>query len=67
MLFASFAFPGFFPPAEVFGSKYFDGSAVYDIDIFTAINKCLEKGFTEENIIVDVILTSSANLKTVDA
>lgn len=67
VLYASFAFPGFFPPAEVFGSKWFDGSAVYDIDIFTAINKCLDKGFTEENVVVDVVLTSSANLKEVDA
>lgn len=40
VLYASFAFPGFFPPVEAFDSKWFDGSAVYDIDIFTAINKC---------------------------
>ena len=67
VLFASFATPGFFPPAEAFGSQWFDGSAVYDIDIFTAINKCLDQGFAEKDIIVDVVLTSSANLKQVDA
>lgn len=67
VLYASFSFPGFFPPAEVFDSKYFDGSAVYDIDIFTAINKCLDKGYSEDNIVVDVVFTSSANLKEVDA
>jgi len=66
-LFASFAFPGFFPPAEAFDSKWFDGSAVYDIDIFTAINKCIDNGYKEEDVVVDVVLTSSANLKQVDA
>lgn len=67
MLLASFSFPGFFPPAEVFDSKYFDGSAVYDLDVFTGINKCVEKGFKEADIVVDVIFTSSASLKEVDA
>ncbi|CDW78254.1 patatin-like phospholipase family protein [Stylonychia lemnae] len=67
ILFASFASPGYFPPADVLGSKWFDGSAVYDIDIFTAVNKCFDKGFIEENIVVDLIMTSSANLKEVNA
>ena len=44
-LYASMSFAGFFPPAEVLDSYYFDGSAVWDIDIFTAINRCSEKGF----------------------
>lgn len=67
VLMASFSFPGFFPPAEVFDSKYFDGSAVYDLDVYTGINKCIEKGYSEANIVVDVVFTSSANLKEVDA
>lgn len=66
-LYASFALPGFFAPVEAFGSKWFDGSAVYDIDLFAAINRCKAKGFAESDIVVDVFLTSSANLKTVDA
>jgi len=45
VLYASFAFAGFFPPVEAFGTKWFDGSAVYDIDIFSGINKCLDAGF----------------------
>lgn len=48
VLFASFAFPGFFPPADSMGTKWFDGSAVYDVDIFSAINKCMDNGFTED-------------------
>lgn len=60
-LYSSFAIPGFFSPVSAFGSKFFDGSAVYEIDIPTAINKCLEKT-TQENIVIDVLLTSSATL-----
>lgn len=67
VLYGSFAFPGFFPPVEAFGTKWFDGSAVYDIDIFSSINKCFDAGFKEEDIVVDVVFTSAANLNTVDA
>jgi len=66
-LYASMSFAGFFPPAEVLGSAYFDGSAVWDIVIFSAINRCSDKGFKNEDIVVDVVLTSSANLKQVQA
>jgi hypothetical protein len=58
--------PGFFPPAKVFGSEYFDGSAVYDLDIFTAVKKCFEKGYKESDIVVDTILTSTVTLSNVD-
>jgi len=61
------SFAGFFEPAPVFGSQFFDGSAVFDVDIFSAINRCSDLGFENENVVVDVILTSSANLKEVDA
>lgn len=66
-LYASMSFAGFFPPAEVLGSSYFDGSAVWDIDIFSAINQCKGLGFAESDIVVDVIMTSAANLKQVQA
>jgi hypothetical protein len=59
------SFAGFFPPAEVLGSQWFDGSAVWDIDIFSLINKCVDLGFKNSDIIVDVIMTSSANLKDI--
>lgn len=66
-LYASFALPGFFPPVEAFGSKWFDGSAVYDLDIFSAVNNCFAKGFKQADIVIDVLLTSAAGLKQVDA
>jgi len=66
-LYASMSFAGFFPPADVLGSSFFDGSAVWDIDIFSAINSCKDLGFAEADIDVDVIMTSAANLKEVQA
>lgn len=66
-LYGSMSFAGFFPPADVLGSSWFDGSAVWDIDIFSAVNRCTDLGFSNENIIVDVIMTSAANLKQVEA
>jgi len=41
-MFASTAIPGFFPPAEVLGTSWFDGSAVWDLDIFSGVNRCVE-------------------------
>lgn len=61
------SFSGFFPPADVLDSYYIGGAAVWDIDIFSAINDCYGKGYKNEDIIVDVVLTSAANLKEVEA
>lgn len=58
-LFSSFAVPGFFPPAKAFGSQWFDGGAVYELDLYTSINKCLQTS-AESDIVVDVFLTSSS-------
>jgi len=66
-LYASLSIPGFFPAADVLGGNYFPGSAVWDIDIFSGINRCKAAGFKESDITVDSILTSAAGLATVDA
>jgi len=66
-MYASMSFAGFFPPAEVLGSAWMDGSAIWDLDIFSGVNRCIEAGFSEDQIDVDVIMTSSANLKHVQA
>lgn len=64
-VFASFSWPGLFPPAHAFGSRWFDGSAVYDIDMFSAINKCLSMGYKQDDIVVDVIMSSASNLQKI--
>jgi hypothetical protein len=64
----SFAFPGIFPPFEGFKSEFFDGTSIYNIDIFSAVNECLKRtGGKESDVVVDVILTSNDTLEKVDA
>jgi len=58
VMFASLSTVGYYPPAEVFGSSYVDGAAVWDIDIFAAINRCEALGFKEDDIVIDVLLTN---------
>jgi predicted acylesterase/phospholipase RssA len=65
-MFASFSFAGFFPPAEVMGSSFFDGSVIWDLDIFSAVNKCLET-HADTDVVVDVVLTTTKTFNTVDA
>jgi hypothetical protein len=65
-MFGSFAYAGFFPPAESMGSDWFDGSTIWDLDIFSAVNKCLETT-APEDVVVDVVMTSAKTLKKVDA
>lgn len=65
-MFGSFAYAGYFAPEAALGTEYFDGSTIWDLDVFTAVNKCLET-HAPEDVVVDVVLTSARNLKTVDA
>lgn len=66
ILFASFSFPGLFPPTDSMGSTWFDGSTIWDLDISSVVNKCLET-HEESDIVLDVILTSKQDLPVVDA
>ena len=60
LLYTSFSIPGYFAPVEAFGSTYFDGSAIWDIDVTSVINKCLLKtGGNQEDVIVDVIMVNN--------
>jgi predicted patatin/cPLA2 family phospholipase len=59
----SFSYAGFFPPLEAMETSWFDGSTIWDIDVFSAVNKCKEES---SNVRVDVILTSEKHLKQVD-
>jgi len=47
------------------GSSWFDGAVIWDLDIFSVVNKCLET-HSPSDIVVDVALTSRKTLKTVD-
>lgn len=39
---------------------------IWDLDIFSAVNKCLET-HSDSDVVVDVVMTSRKTLKTVDA
>ena len=65
-MYAEFAYAGFFPPVAAMGSEWFDGSTIWDLDIFSAVNKCLET-HDDKDVVVDVLMTSARTLKTVDA
>ena len=66
-IFTSFSFPGFFPPTSSFGSRFIEGSSVRTLDVLSAINNCIEAGFNESDIVIDVILSSPSDLQRVDA
>jgi len=55
---SSSSFPCIFPLYDVKNSTYVDGGVKLNVDISSGINRCLDMGFQEENIIIDVISTS---------
>ena len=67
VMYAQFAQAGVFPPVEYNNTDYFDGSTIWDLDIFSVVNQCKAQGFADADIVVDVVLTSEKTLKTVDA
>lgn len=66
VMFGSFAYAGFFAPENAMGSSWFDGSTIWDLDVFSSVNKCLET-HAPEDIVVDILLTNTKNLKQVNA
>lgn len=56
----SFSYAGFFEPLEAMGTDWFDGSTIWDLDAFSAINECLK---SSSDVHIDVILTSEKQLK----
>lgn len=67
VMYAQFASAGVFVPVAYNNTDYFDGSTIWDLDIFTVVNQCQASGYADADIVVDVVLTSEKTLKTVDA
>jgi hypothetical protein len=55
-----------FAPMKAMNSEWFAGSAIWDIDAFSAINNCLARGYKRKDIHIDVVLTSEKHLKVID-
>ena len=67
VMYSQFAQAGIFPPVEYQSTDYFDGSTIWDLDIFSVVNQCQAMGYADKDIIVDTFLTSEKTLKVVDA
>jgi len=61
---ASSSYPGFFEPITDIdeGVTYYDGGTSFSVNIFDAINRCVDYGYKYDQIVVDVILCSGATL-----
>lgn len=40
IMFASFSYAGFFPPAQSMDKTWFDGTTIYDIDVYSVVTEC---------------------------
>lgn len=55
---ASTSMPFAFPHMHMDGHCYVDGGTVWNVDFISGINRCLNDGYSEKDIIVDIILCS---------
>lgn len=62
VIMASSAYPVIFPNRVVDNITYIDGGVKVNVDIFSGIDKCLDMGYSFEDIIVDVILCSKSDM-----
>ena len=59
---SSASLPGFFIPNEWRGHTFGDGGIYANLQLTEAILKCQEKGFKDQDIIVDVIMIMQYNI-----
>ena len=53
---ASASIPFLFSPTEYAGHVLMDGGTVWNTNLVSAVDKCKELGFTDKDIIIDVLL-----------
>lgn len=64
---SSMATDTFFPYVEFKGLELVTGSIKYSVDVLSGINACEELGYTQDDIIIDVIMCSGSQLPTINA
>jgi predicted acylesterase/phospholipase RssA len=52
----SSSIPGVFQPRYFKGNWYIDGGVVWNVNISSGVEGCLSKGYTQEQIVVDVLI-----------
>jgi len=63
---SSASIPGVFPPQQLNGYVFMDGGTVWNLNLNTAVQQCLDDGFTSENIIVDVAICGYTSFPETD-
>lgn len=48
-----------FEPTKIDNVYYGDASPIWRLDVFGPIQRCIDKGFKQNDIVVDVILSSA--------
>ena len=59
---ASSSIPGFFPPTILDNINYVDGGIMYNVNYATPIQLCKNKGYSDDKIIVDIVMTTPFNI-----
>jgi predicted acylesterase/phospholipase RssA len=57
---SSGSIPVVFQPRHFDGNLYMDGGTIYNVNIPSAIQGCLDKGYPQEKIIVDTLVCSDS-------
>jgi len=64
---ASSSFPGFFQPIhDLDNTTYYDGGTSFSINIFGAINKCKDLGYSYDQIVIDILMCTGATFNDKD-
>jgi len=63
---ASASVAGIFPPVTFDESAWGSGDQIYEVDIVGPVIRCVNMGFADEDIIVDVILDEHKRLERVE-
>mmetsp|Transcript_8287 Transcript_8287/g.13862 ORF Transcript_8287/g.13862 Transcript_8287/m.13862 type:complete len:208 (+) Transcript_8287:533-1156(+) len=65
---ASSSFPVAFPPTKFKGRELIDGGSVWNLNIISALDKCVQLGYErDEDIVLDVILLDPMGIPKLDS
>ena len=60
---SSSSIPGIFPPQHFKGMVLMDGGTIWDVDLLSAVEQCLNVVDSEEDIIIDIAICGDETMK----
>eukprot|EP00347_Sterkiella_histriomuscorum_P008922 403343227 len=63
---ASSSIPFLFPPTKFQGHLLMDGGTVWNTNMVSAVDKCKELGFSEKDVLIDILLLNQPSLSKED-